>query len=190
MPHLPQTRPGGRPSKLTAEVIQKVKEILPVALYIETVAAYLSIDRQTFYNWLQRGEKEAQRLEQQLKPKPKAKETLYLEFFATIQKALAEGEFLNALLIRTTAAEGKAWQAAAWLLERRFPERWGLRHKLEHAGPKGGAIPLQLTVDQVLAAHKELEDWQHDRFPTPPCADMQTSEVPPGPPESQPGAPS
>src|SRR4051794_15646643 len=98
MSHLPSRHPGGRPSKLTIELIVKVQEILPVALYYETVANYLGINRQSFYNWKRRGEREAKRL-QQKKAKPRAKEALYLEFHHVLQKAMAEGEFLNALLI-------------------------------------------------------------------------------------------
>lgn len=155
----------GRPSKLTPAIIAKVQEILPVALYVETVAAYLGVDRQTFYNWMRRGEREAKRL-QRKRTKPLAKEAIYLEFHAAIQKALAEGEFLNALLIRQAASDGKSWPAAAWLLERRFPERWGHKQHIEHSGPQQQPIPLTVSLEQILLAHKELEDWQDERFKT------------------------
>ena len=144
MPHLPggnqRGNSRGRPSKLTPEIVAKVQEILPVALYIETVAAYLGIDRQTFYNWRARGEREHKRL-QRNKAKPRAKEELYLQFHDAIEKGLADGEFLNALLIRQAANDGKSWYAAAWLLERRFPDRWGQKQRLEHSGPGQRPIP-------------------------------------------------
>lgn len=49
-----------------------------------------------------------------------------------LEKAAAEGETRNVLLI-ANAARGGNWAAAAWLLERMYPERWGrvLRATLE-----------------------------------------------------------
>jgi transposase len=186
MSHSPRSHAGGRPSKLTPEIVQKVREILPVALYIETVAAYLGVDRQTFYNWIKRGEREAKRLQKQKKPAPRAKEALYLEFFHAVKKALAEGEFHNALLIRTAATDGESWTAAAWLLERRFPERWGQRQRLEHSGPRNKPIPIEMTVEHVLTAHKELESWEHERFTTTPNGTRQDGST--GAPASGAGA--
>ena len=60
--------PAGRPTKLTADIIQKVKTFLPVCMYIETLADSLEIDRQTFYNWFHRGEAEAKRLDKRARP--------------------------------------------------------------------------------------------------------------------------
>ncbi len=42
------------------------------------------------------------------------------------------------------------WRAAGWLLERLDPERWSLRHKVEHAGSVG-----VLSFGQVLRLAEE-----------------------------------
>lgn len=49
-------------------------------------------------------------------------------------RARAEGELRNVALI-AQAARGGSWAAAAWLLERHYPERWGrvLRTSVEPA---------------------------------------------------------
>jgi transposase len=116
--------PAGRPTKLTPELIEDVRRILPTILYWETVADYLGVHRETFRRWLQRGAKEARRLRQQ-GAKPRKAEALYLEFSGTIKRGVAEGEIYDAGVIKKASAE--QWTAAAWRLERRFPSRWAKR---------------------------------------------------------------
>jgi hypothetical protein len=42
-----------------------------------------------------------------------------------------------------------SWQAAAWWLERRYPQDWGRQLTFMGTGP-GGAIPVEATVHFVL----------------------------------------
>lgn len=114
--------PAGRPTELTPEIIAQVAELLPIALYIETVSAMLGIPSLTYRRWLARGKKELKRLSHP-NARPKASEAIYAEFCTTVEKAVASGEFRNTKVISDAAP--KQWQAAAWSLERRFPERWG-----------------------------------------------------------------
>lgn len=144
--------PAGRPTDLTPEVIAEVKRLLPVALYLETVADYLAVDRTTFRNWLRRGAREAKRRARG-RARERPAEALFLEFFHAVKRALAEGELHAAGAVRratqagvnpisrktttrttqagdttTTVEERYAnpeWTAAACLLERRWPEHWG-----------------------------------------------------------------
>jgi transposase len=112
----------GRPLKLTPEIIEDVRRLLPTAMNIETVAAYLGICSQTWRNWLRQGSTEEKRLRRK-SAKPKAAAALHLEFFWVHKKALAEGEIYAAGIIKKAAIE--QWQAAAWFLERIAPQRWG-----------------------------------------------------------------
>jgi hypothetical protein len=117
---------GGRPTLLTAETLKDVERYLPTVMYMETVGDYLGVSRQTWRGWLRRGRKEHDRLKKaRTKTEPLESEALYLQFFATVKKALAEGEIHDAAVIKKAATE--QWQAAAWRLERRFPARWGRR---------------------------------------------------------------
>jgi len=52
----------------------------------------------------------------------------YLWFYSAIKKAESNAEAKHIKII-DTAAE-KSWQAAAWLEERRYPERWGQRQNV------------------------------------------------------------
>jgi hypothetical protein len=118
--------PAGRPTDLTPEVIKDTAKFLPTVMYLESVGDYLNVSRQTWRGWLRRGRKEYNRIRKaRTKTEPLETEALYLEFFTTVKKALAEGEIHDAAVIKKAAAE--QWQAAAWRLERRFPARWGRR---------------------------------------------------------------
>jgi hypothetical protein len=120
-------------------------------MYIETLADSLEIDRQTFYNWYNRGEAEAKRLDKAGEDTPHERAELYLDFFNAVKKGADDGEMAAAARIH--AASQTAWQAAAWLLERRFPEKWGARHRLEHTGRDGGPVKTEqkttITIEQA-----------------------------------------
>ena len=63
----------------------------------------------------------------------------------------------NVALIQKAAKDN--WQAAAWYLERRYPEDYGRReqHKLEHTGPRGGPIQTEKMQDISKLSVKERE---------------------------------
>ena len=114
--------PAGRPTDLTPEAIADVARLLPTALYLWTVADYIGVHRSTVYRWLKRGRREETRLRNP-RAKRKPSEAIYLQFRNAHKKGLAEGEIYATQIIRKAAAGH--WQAAAWLLERRYPARWG-----------------------------------------------------------------
>lgn len=124
--------------------------------FLETAAAYVGISVSTLRDWIRRGEREAQRLSTKNAKSNKTEEP-YLEFSAAIKKAQAEGEIRDVLLIGNAARE--AWQAAAWRLERRFPDRWGRKGKLELSGPSGGPIEVEEIRERLL---KKITDLNLD----------------------------
>lgn len=109
--------PVGRPAKLDDAVTVTMVEILRFGGYVETAAAAAGVARATFHAWIERGGAEG----------TKAEDAPYREFRERIELARAEGEAHNVELIAKAAT--KDWKAAAWMLERQFPERW--------AGPIG-----------------------------------------------------
>jgi hypothetical protein len=128
---------------LTPQVLEDVRRILPTCLYLETVADFLGLHRTTWRKWLARGAQEAKRLAQSRRAKPRAQEALYLEFFYTYKKALAEGVIFDLSIIKKASQDQEIknsagetvgmrpgqWQAAAWRAERRFPTYWGSNRK-------------------------------------------------------------
>lgn len=134
--------PAGRPLSLTPGVIAQVKQLLPRALYFETVAASIGVHRLTFRKWLRDGAKETRRREQGHDPDPKL--DLHCELSNTVQKVLAETE--TDYLSQIQAAGTQAWTAVAWILERRFPGKWSqnraelrqLKRQVEELVKRGG----------------------------------------------------
>lgn len=86
-----------------------IVEELQKGSYIETAAARARIARSTLYTWLDKGER--------------AQSGRYREFYLDVLEALAEYELQH--LQRINEAAKLDWKASKWLLERRFPARWG-----------------------------------------------------------------
>jgi hypothetical protein len=114
----------GRPTKLSPEVTKMISDAIRAGNYIEVAAAYANIDKATFYDWLKKG----QRLKVKLAKKPDylidEEEQAFIDFSNATKKALADAEVRDVILIGEAAK--RSWQAAAWRLERKFPEKWGL----------------------------------------------------------------
>jgi len=77
------------------------------------------------------------------------------EFYERIKKAKVEAIHRNVILIQKHAQ--KTWQAAAWLLERRCPEDWALKQRIEHSGPEGEPIPIKETLPCVKLSKEKME---------------------------------
>ena len=108
----------GRPTKLTDESQQTIVGAIQLGMYQEQAARLAGIDPGTYYRWMENGTKQG---------KQYAK---YREFRETVEKARAEAEARKLRSIHIAADSG-TWQAAAWWLERSFPNRWGRRDKME-----------------------------------------------------------
>lgn len=119
--------------KLTAERSEKIIGYLRAGAYIETAAAAAGISKQTLYNWLSRAADENE------------EDPIFAKFAAAVEEAQALAEVRDIALIGK-AAETQ-WQAAAWRLERKFPERYGRRDRVELSGKDGGAIEHKHQVD-------------------------------------------
>jgi hypothetical protein len=110
-------------SKLTPELQEKILLHLRVGAYVETAAACAGIHKDTFYEWMKKGARG-------IAP--------YAAFADAVHKAIAESESRD--LATVLKASTKYWQAAAWRLERRFPEKYGrndrvkVEAKVEHDG--------------------------------------------------------
>lgn len=116
---------GGRPTKLNFEVQDKIVTAVRAGNYIETAAAYAGVNKSTLYDWLKRGAREKDRLAANPRARVRKKELPFVEFSNAVEKALADAEVRDVSLIAQAADE--YWQAAAWRLERKFPDRWGKR---------------------------------------------------------------
>lgn len=106
---------SGRPTKLTPEVQQRIVDALRDGNYREAAVACAGIDYKTFYNWMRRGQQE--------------KAGRYFQFFQAVQQAEHEAE--REMVAQWKAHMPESWQAIRDFLERRFPDRWGRRDRLD-----------------------------------------------------------
>lgn len=129
----------GAPITLTPDIQKAVCSALRAGNYIETACLYAKIGKTTFYDWLSRGE------EEQEKPKKRGQEVdpeiqSLIEFSNAVREAIAHGEMVlvNSVEKHANGRPAKRdevtgdivpaiendWKAAAWMLERKFPDRW------------------------------------------------------------------
>lgn len=113
---------AGRPRELTRTIIKEVADLIPRTLYIETVADAIGVHRVTINRWLKDGGKEQRRRERG--KEHNRKYDLHCEFCIAVKKALAGAESDH--LQQIQAAGTQQWQALAWVLERRFLNKWSL----------------------------------------------------------------
>jgi len=123
--------------KISEEKIKQIVEAVRAGNFIETAAAFAGLSKQTLYNWLKEGMRERDRRENG--EEPDRTKDMYVKFSIDIEQAMAEAEMRDVEII-TKAAE-QQWQAAAWRLERKFPDRWGKKVAVD--------AKQEITVPQV-----------------------------------------
>jgi len=129
--------PKGTCPKLTARLIKTMARAIGDGAYVETAAALSGISKDTLYRWLRMAEGEHST-------------PLHRELSDAVKKGMARAEQRDLAVIDKAAQQG-IWQAAAWRLERKHPDRWGRQSKvqLEHSGPDGGPIELDSRVENL-----------------------------------------
>ena len=108
-----------RRTKLTPETKEDIVKALRAGNSRRDSALYAGISEQTFYSWMSRG---------------RDGEPLYIEFLEAVEKAEAQSVVRNVAIIQRAAEE--TWQAAAWWLERKRPDDWGRRQRMDIGADK------------------------------------------------------
>ena len=129
-----------RPTKLTPQIQQRIAEALRAGATYEHAAQYGGVHYATLRRWLQDGEAAA--------------DGPFREFCEAEKRAEAEA-LVGWLKSIDLAAQEGTWQAAAWKLERRYPQAYG-RRVVEHQGREGGPIAVAHTADLSKLSNKEL----------------------------------
>ena len=147
---------AGRRTRLKPEIAQKIINALRGGSTKLAAIGSVGVPESTFYGWLERGER--------------ARSGRFLEFSESVKKAEADAAIRNATLVQKAAmgvdvlekttrtmpngsivvTEKKSqpqWQAAAWWLERKFPDEWGRRERIDHQLPDG---PLWQQNNYIL----------------------------------------
>jgi hypothetical protein len=137
-----------RPTKLTPEVQDRIVAALRAGNYQETAAVYGGIDERTFYRWMEQGALDDA-------------DDIYRQFRQAVEKAKADAEVRDVALIDKAAHDG-SWQAAAWKLERKFPNKWGRVNRTEISGPDGAAVKVDIDAKASLLQKLGLDADSED----------------------------
>lgn len=158
----------GRPTLLTTELRDKLCNFLRIGSYVETAVAACGVSKETFYAWLKDAAHlhrlNANALEKAVPFDPTDDEIKLMEFSDALEKAMAEGELGSLSTVRRAAEDN--WQAAAWMLERKFPMKWGRRYIVEDPARK------PQTGEQVQPSGQKTIDLK--KLPT---GDLKTLET-------------
>lgn len=120
------TKRTGRRTRLTAERIAQIAALVADGVPGESAALVCGVRRTAYYDWMAKGRREIDRLAELGDPEasPAPSMALFTDLTDAVQKAQAMFEMRELANIRR-AAESGAWQASAWRLERRMPEKYG-----------------------------------------------------------------
>jgi transposase-like protein len=101
----------GRPSKLTPELQAEIIYLLKIGNFVETLCNFVGINKSTYYDWMKKGEESTH---------PRNKYKIFQE---AVVQVMAQSEAMNVAII--TKLSKYDWRAAAWILSRRHPDKWG-----------------------------------------------------------------
>jgi hypothetical protein len=114
-----------RPTKLTAEVEERLVTAIAAGASYRVACDCAQISYQSFRNWIKRAEQ--------------GEDEQFLQFLDHIEKAKARGALV--LLAQIKEAAKRDWRAAAWLLERRYPDSYGRHPRAEPIFGEDAAPP-------------------------------------------------
>jgi transposase len=101
------------PTKLTRAVERDIARLVRAGIPYPTAATLVGIGERTIYRWLERGHE------------PGRANAMHRRFRAVIERARAEAQF-DIFSRMVLASQRGSWKAAAWLLERQYPDRYHL----------------------------------------------------------------
>lgn len=116
---------AGRPTKKTEQRVEALLQSLRAGASRQRSAALAGIHRDTLNEWMKQDPAFSDAIEK--------------------AEAFAEARFLSR--VATAAENERSWQAAAWILERRFPNEWRKREGVEFSGVNGQAIEVKTIGD-------------------------------------------
>mgnify|MGYP002626333149 CR=1 FL=1 len=126
-------------SKLTKTRCEFICANLRKGNYLTTCARACGVSVSTLNNWKKRGRKG---------------EEPYKTFLEKVDEAEAEGELRSMGIIDDVASTGN-WLASAWKLERKYPQRFGKKERMEIGSDEDFKIEIQSKKSPYKMASDE-----------------------------------
>lgn len=136
-----------RTTILTPDIIETIGRLIDSGLTITAICGAIGVTPAAFYQWMNKG--------QQAEADP-----IYIELVDTVQKSRAALQARWLSRIEDAAADPKTWTAAAWLLERSFPQDFGRRTSVDVTVNEGTIAEIErLAIELgVEDPSKEIEE--------------------------------
>ena len=147
--------------KLSKAVTDKIAQAIKEGDTIGDACYIAGIGRTAYYNWIRRAEELLDDMPNEGEDEPPDDPNLYLYFYFEVGKA--HRTFKRELIKEIKESAKTHWQAAAWMLERRYPQDYArsLIKKEDETEDKLNAGEPQKTPEQLQqeeeARRKELE---------------------------------
>jgi hypothetical protein len=136
----------GRPTKLNKGVTAKILKELERGAPIEAAGPLAGIGRRTFYDWMYRGARAL--ADAEAGKEVPDEERPFMEFYTAVEQVRSEWETRQLEGIEEAGKTGpQYWTARAWLLERRFPDKYGRRDRMDHRHRHELVIGLGCSAD-------------------------------------------
>ena len=148
---------AGRPTKFTPETRTRVLDAIALGATYELAASYGGISYELFRQWMARGRGLSEKQEKARKSRKLSDaDAEFLAFFEDVTRAENEAviKWLEKIEL---AASGSDWRAAAWKLERRYPQAYGrsvTEHRLDDESVEKGR---ELIRDVKTMTDAQLE---------------------------------
>ena len=133
--------------KLTKERCDKICEGVLKGNYITTVCKSVGIQPQTYYGWKKKGE-------QGIEP--------YKTFYERVTECEAQAEMDILNVIYTSAIDQGNWLSSAWILERKYPNRFGKREQMALATDNNFELKISSAKSPYELGEKERKLLEED----------------------------
>ena len=154
--------------KLTPSAINSLADAMKHGASIDVACNIAGVHRSTFFRWQEQAEDLYNKLDagQIQRSKLKAREKHLLTF---LEKVLFASSRYELELLKEVRKGERGWQALAWILERRFRERYARRVMLdteaflktferEHGSELAAVLQKVLDTAEAVAASNQIYD--------------------------------
>ncbi len=122
--------PNEKPYKLIdSDIQERLLQAIRLGAFIEHACYYAGINSSTFRHWRQKAN-------ENVEP--------YASFWLRVNEAESEAIMRRLARIENAGKDG-SWQADAWYLERKYPEKFGRRDRVELTGDPNAPVEIQLN---------------------------------------------
>ena len=138
----------------STDSINEMLDALSNGASVTAAASFARLSPSTVHGWVSKGQDLLEQFEGS-DDEPLHHERLLMELAVNVEQSIASVEIKGVRAI-TDAGDDGDWRAYAWLLERRFRDRWSQR--VESTGAGGGPVEVDVKQQrqQVEAALSEL----------------------------------